>query len=409
MGRPPLKIGQHGSITVTPGGEGRFRARCRFRDLDGTTRPVERLGSSKQGARSALLDALKERRRTSSEADISPETKVKDLVSLWVKGIEKKVEAGKRSPGTLRTYKVYVDTVVIPRLGELSVREVSVGRVDAVIQGVLADKGAGAAKTTRAVISGAMALAARHDAVDSNPTRDADTIDTPDKTPARALTLEEVALVRGKVRYHKKSRARDLAEFFDMLLATGVRIGEVCAITWDCLDLTNRTVRIEGVVVRVKGKGLVIKSYPGSKLKHRTLVLPRWAVAMLTERRITWKENPWGVVFTSPTGLLRDPSNTNADLREVLDAEVWDESRETLLYPPMPWVTSHVLGRKTVLTLMDEAGLPARNAADQAGHAKVSMTQDNYFARKTLDTGAADVLDAKIGPLVNPVGTRSIP
>lgn len=402
MGRPPLKIGSHGSITVTSEGEGRYRARCRFRDLDGVTRPVEKWGGSKQAARQNLHDALKERRRTSSENDIGPETKVKDLVALWVKSLEKKVAAGKRSPGTLRTYMVYVDTVVLKQLGELAVREVTVGRVDEVIQGVAASKGAGAAQSTRAVISGAMALAARHDAIDSNPTRDADTIDTPDKTPARALSLEEVALLRGKLRHHRKSTARDLPDFVDMLLATGVRIGEVCALDWDSLDLTNRTVQIRGVVVRVKGEGLIIKRYPGTKLKHRTLILPRWAVAMLTERRLTWKPNPWNVVFTSPMGLLRDPSNTNADLREVLDAELWDEAKETLLFPPMPWVTSHVMGRKTVLTLMDEAGLPARSAADQAGHAKVSMTQDHYFARKALDTGAADVLDATIGKLIGP-------
>lgn len=402
MGRPPLKIGSHGSITVTNEGEGRFRARCRFRDQDGVTRPVEKWGGSKQGARQNLLDALKERRRTSTEGDIGPETKVKDLVALWIKSLEKKIAAGKRSPGTLRTYKVYVDSVVLKQLGELAVREVTVGRVDAVIQGVVESKGASAAIMTRKVISGVMALAARHDAVDSNPTRDADSIDTPDKTPARALSLEEVALLRGKLRYDPKSVARDLPDFVDMLLATGVRIGEVCAIDWESLDLTNRTLQIRGVVVRVKGEGLIIKRYPGTKLKHRTLILPRWAVAMLIERKLTWKPNPWNVVFTSPMGHLRDPSNTNADLRDLLNAEVWDAARETLLYPPMPWVTSHVMGRKTVLTLMDAAGLPARSAADQAGHAKVSMTQDRYFARKTLDTGAADVLDDTIGKLIKP-------
>jgi integrase len=54
-------------------------------------------------------------------------------------------------------------------------------------------------------------------------------------------------------------------------------------------------------------------------------------------------------------------------------------------------VTSHVY-RKTVATLMDGAGLSARQAADQLGHAKVSMTQDNYFGRKVARTGAAEVL-----------------
>jgi integrase len=43
---------------------------------------------------------------------------------------------------------------------------------------------------------------------------------------------------------------------------------------------------------------------------------------------------------------------------------------------------------------MDEAGLSARAAADQLGHAKVSMTSDHYFGRRRRTTGAARVLEA---------------
>jgi hypothetical protein len=43
---------------------------------------------------------------------------------------------------------------------------------------------------------------------------------------------------------------------------------------------------------------------------------------------------------------------------------------------------------------MDQAGLSARAAADQLGHAKVSMTQDRYFGRKVRATGGAAVLEA---------------
>lgn len=396
-GRPSLPIGTAGNIRVEYCGPKKFRARCRFRDQDGVTRDVERWGTSKQDARGNLNQALKERKRTASEKDIGPDSYVKDVVALWLKKLDARVAAGKRSPGTARTYRVYADSIVLPRLGELRVREVSVSRVDTVIQDVAKDKGPSAASTTRSVISGVMSLAARYDAIDANPTREAEAIDAPAKKPARALTLDEVGLMRGKIRGDRKSRERDLPDFADMLLATGVRIGEICAITWDCLDLVNRTVDIRGVVVRVKGEGLIIKDYENSKTKHRTLVLPRWAVAMLLERQVTRMPNKWNVVFTSPRGLLRDPSNTNADLREILDKTVKADDG-TVLYPPMPDVTSHVLGRKTVLTLMDKAGLPASAAADQAGHAKVSMTQDNYFARKVLDTGAADVLDAALGP-----------
>ena len=43
---------------------------------------------------------------------------------------------------------------------------------------------------------------------------------------------------------------------------------------------------------------------------------------------------------------------------------------------------------------MDKAGLAARAAADQLGHAKVSMTTDHYFGRGARATGAAQVLEA---------------
>ncbi|WP_369821671.1 hypothetical protein [Pseudonocardia sp. EC080610-09] len=47
---------------------------------------------------------------------------------------------------------------------------------------------------------------------------------------------------------------------------------------------------------------------------------------------------------------------------------------------------------------MDAAGLSSRQAADQLGHAKVSMTQDNYFGRKVARTGAAGVLELFSNP-----------
>jgi integrase len=77
---------------------------------------------------------------------------------------------------------------------------------------------------------------------------------------------------------------------------------------------------------------------------------------------------------------LRDPSNTAGDLREVLDRLGYG------------WVHSHTL-RKTVATRLDEAGLTAREIADQLGHAKPSLTQDVYLGRKVVSARAAKVLE----------------
>jgi hypothetical protein len=58
-------------------------------------------------------------------------------------------------------------------------------------------------------------------------------------------------------------------------------------------------------------------------------------------------------------------------------------------------VTSHSF-RKTVATLIDDAGLSARIGADHLGHAKVSMTQHRYMSRGRVHTQVADLLDRTV-------------
>lgn len=85
-------------------------------------------------------------------------------------------------------------------------------------------------------------------------------------------------------------------------------------------------------------------------------------------------------VFPAPKGGLRDPSNTQADLKDSLE---WCR---------LPWVTSHVF-RKTTATLLDGAGLSARAIADQLGHAQPSLTQNVYMGRKIATTEAMTLLE----------------
>ena len=61
----------------------------------------------------------------------------------------------------------------------------------------------------------------------------------------------------------------------------------------------------------------------------------------------------------------------------------------------VPEVTSHSF-RKSVATLIDDAGLSARRGADQLGHAKVSMTQHRYMRRGKVHAEVAALLDRAI-------------
>ena len=368
VGRPHLELGTHGRVRVYPDPAG-YRAVCLYRDWDGVTRQVQRQAKTKGAAERALALALRDRGRSGAGQEITPDTKMADLAEKWFGELEG------RSPSTMQAYRDRLDRQVLPALGNVRVREISVGLLDRHLAAVRASHGPALAKMTKSVISGMCSLACRHDVMKANPCRDVARIPSRPRRAPRSLTVDEVRAVRASLSEDPKARERDLPELVAFMVATGLRIGEACAVSWPDVDLDAGTVTVRGTVLRVKGQGLVI-SRPKSVAGERVLELPSWCVALLRTRGPSS-----GPVFPAPrSGRLRDPKNTRRDLREAFAAM------------GMPGITSHAF-RKTVATLMDEAGLSARSAADQLGHAKPSVTQDVYYGRKMRATGAAQVLE----------------
>jgi integrase len=132
--------------------------------------------------------------------------------------------------------------------------------------------------------------------------------------------------------------------------------------------------------VRVNGAGLQIQPRTKTAGSERILRLPPHLSRMLKRRQANHRPTgPGGVIFASPAGLIRDPSNTQADLRQALDRIGY------------PWVSSHTF-RKTVASRLDDQGYGIRHIADQLGHARPSTTLDYYLGRRAIT--AIDFTDA---------------
>jgi integrase len=381
VGRPSLALGTAGRVRCYRHGDG-WRAMVLYRDFDGVTRQVQKHAKTKGGAEQALATALRDRARVDAANAVTPDTRVSVLAEKWYAELEGK------SPSTLQAYRDRLDRQIIPALGSVKVRELTVGLVDRHLAAVKTKNGPSMAKMTKSVLSGICGLATRHDALESNPCRDVARISTKPKREPRSLSVEEIKKIRAWFAEDTKAKDRGLPDLVAFMAGTGLRIGEACGVTWDALDLDAGTVAVRGTVLRLKGHGLILKPEPKSAAGERILELPSWCVLMLRDRESINTSDPrtrsskMTPVFGAPiSGNWRDPSNTRRGLREAF-AEMG-----------MPGITSHVF-RRTVATLMDDAGLSARKAADQLGHAKPSLTQDIYYGRKKRATGAAEVLEA---------------
>lgn len=388
MPRPPLEIGTWGNIPdpvqVSPG---QYRAMTRYRDTDGVTRKVEARGPSKNKARQALEAKLRGR-QTAVSREVMPATRLKDVVPIWWRELEDKG----RAANTMARYRATVDHHILKAhggVGELRLEECTTWRMDEFLQGIRRDHGPASAKVAKTVLTGILSVAARYEAIKSNPLREVSSIPTSRKE-VRALSPADVRRLRRALGEWqavepvngRQRRPDDLRDVVDVMLATGCRISEALALRWADVDMDAGKITINGAVISVSGQGVIRQEHPKSAGSVKTYTLDATTAAMLRGRweRMTEHGLIPQMVFPSSTGTLRDPSNYRKQ---------WRKAREDIGFG---WVTPHTF-RKTVATrVADEVGLKA--ASEYLGHSGEAVTGRHYRAKAP---DAADMTGALAG------------
>jgi integrase len=382
MPRPPLAIGSWGKIVRTQLEPRKWRARARFRDFTGRTVQVEARGESGAAAQRRLERILRDRLSSAGD-DITGETKLAALGDSWLA----ELALSDLAPQTVERYRNILRKVVVPGLGGVRVREATVSTIDRFLKATAA-KTPSLARQAKVVLSGMLGMAARHDAIRANPVREVATT-RPSRSAVRALTVDDVAALRRGVRLwladpkqNGQRRSSDLPDVVDILLATGARIGELCALRWQDVDLAadHPTLTISGTVVRLEGKGVTRQPHPKTSAGFRTVTLPRFAVESLLRRKVDAVPNALDLVFPSSAGTIREPANVRRQ---------WRDARK---FAGFDWVVPHTF-RKTVATIIDHERSTA-NAASQLGHAASGLTASRYVQRAAVAPDVSDVLEA---------------
>lgn len=206
----------------------------------------------------------------------------------------------------------------------------------------------------------------------------------------RALTEEEQQWI-----WDTPHRAQPIAI---IMMLSGLRRGELAALTWNDVDLNNNTITVNKTVEYPPNGVLFVRHMTKSKNGMRTIDIPN----KLADYMKTMKRN--GIlVYPSASGKIMTPSaweavwksymkllNKKYGQRTLADLERMKKPGQHKLDMTIPNFTLHWL-RHTFCTLMYKAGVDAVQACAQMGHADIVTTLkiythlDTLYKRKSMD------------------------
>lgn len=230
-----------------------------------------------------------------------------------------------------------------------------------------------------------LTLAVQHDALRTNPVREV-RLPASKQKPVQALSVDEVTVLRKALRSwaddptgHKRST--DIPDAVDLMLATGMRVGEVLALRWSDVDLGEQpTVTVSGTLTYSRGKGLRRQPRTKTEAGHRIIPLPAFAVDVLLRRSVEAVPTETNAVFASGRGTYLWPNNVRRTLRTALaDVEA------------LHGVSPHTL-RRSVATLVD-AEATLEQAAAVLGHSGTQVTAKHYVAKAAQAPDVTEILN----------------
>lgn len=370
MGRAPLRIGSGGAIKVTQLANGKWRARCTYRDSNGQTRDMERWGTTKAKATNLLAAAVKDRNaRGVGRTTLTPDSTVAQLMERWFE--HKLLTADPPlAVGTQARYLDIITRLITPVFGDLHLWECSTGQMDAALVALRTSAaGVTQGELARTILNQAFSFAATWDAVVGNPITAVSRPKVPIKDP-RSLTQDELVSLRQALRGMRQNTW--LGDIFEVQLCIAGRIGEVLALTASDLDLNHpESPRLIIAATVVTPANLKFRRQPHTKKGPggaREVILPDWILPTLRRRAALSADNPEGLLFVSRNRTLLSPHNVRESWRNVR-AEAGLE-----------WMSPHNLRKTALSEINDVFGIDV--ASGFVNHDKPVITETYYTGKK---------------------------
>lgn len=228
-------------------------------------------------------------------------------------------------PRTLDKYRSTVNVLLIPHLGKIKLADLSTHHIQHVYNGFL--RGADgfrqlstkSIRDTHGTLHRALQQALELDYIKINPS-DRCKLPRIEKTDIKPMETQQIGAFLHAIKGNRYER------LFTVDLFTGLRMGEIFALSWDCIDFDKGTLRVYRQLHQVKGQ------YFYGTLKNdkpRSLTVAPSVLEVLKEQRAQqrlWKmaagavwENGEDLVFTDEIGRHLSPNSVRTALHRITD------------------------------------------------------------------------------------------
>ena len=224
-------------------------------------------------------------------------------------------------------YRQLIDNQIVPHLGNIPLQKLKPAHIAewhaALIKGGAKDGGplaAGTVQQSHRVLHKALEDATRHETLTRNP---ASVV-----SPPRDLGKEVEILAAGEAKelLVKISTIPSIYPQIVVLLATGMRRGELMGMQWGDIDMVAGKLQISRAVEKTEARGLRLKS-PKTRHGRRTISLPAGAVEVLRKHRQAQLELRIALglgkmpadafVFGTEDGKVRDPDKLTQEWQRL--------------------------------------------------------------------------------------------
>lgn len=267
-------------------------------------------------------------------------------------------------PKTYDSYENIIKNNINPFIGEMLIGDVKKDNIQKLVSDLVNEKNLSPATIKRifAVLHGALKQAVYNEIIFKNPAEQA-------TLPKQNPKTIEVFSIEQQQRFLASAKESNLYAAFLVNLDSGLRRGELLALTWKDVDFENGIITVNKNIVTTKNRKLnisEIKVQNSTKTKSGMRKVPLTQRSLLVLKELKLKQQKLSdIVFCSTIGTHIDPNNFSREFRKVIKNAGMNK------------FSPHVL-RHTYATRLFESNVAAKTISELLGHSSITITLNIY-------------------------------